>query len=308
MHNSLPPGINILRTSIDQINQISSIFQINSPDYILLKNIIKTEESLSSSSDFINSKNCIIYIQILMLMAISMYSGIFIPSIKTFSSKNNKVTITWDNCLHDTFKFGILDKNFEKFILSYKKLIYPGQNAGKELASSIVARLGRELIYYTIQLKSSQSMLDKIITKKESMVEILNNNHTKDSFFIIMSCLPVEELNTLFLYVQQFLPNDLTFKLKNHTFNITQLFESPTLDMKSLMQKTIVYFDMYFVANAPIIQEITKSKTTVFMRDLIKKDLVVKKIQENAISLKENQINIRLKLYDIFIKHIQSMR
>jgi hypothetical protein len=301
----IPPGIELLKTSAQQLENCIDIFKMHSPYYIQLRDILKkagNAERIEADTPEI----VLYYIQILMLLSLSMHGGIFMPNIRTVISKKKSIQIGWDGGLHDQFNFGVFDDNFKKFASSFQKKMFIAQKPNG-IPISLVKRLHQILKEYMEELGSCNKKVAGLIGSKQKLLDALETEETQDLIFIIISCLPSEELNALFIYVQQFFPPNLKLELQGKNFDVTKLFQQSSADLKDLMHKSSLYFDLYFSVRMPIIQHITKTKTKDFMADIIKNEKSYKAITNNLKSLKENQIKLRLDLYSFFVKHLNGL-
>jgi hypothetical protein len=302
-----PPGIELLRITTNQLDPIIDVFKLNSQPYVQLRDLVKKTLVFDNEVDFYSSKRIIGYLQTLMLLGLSMHGGIFTPTIKTISCKNNLLKISWKSGVHDQFKFGVFDDNFKKFAFYFQKKMFFNEKAKREIPVSIVKQLRQILLEYIEELKSCDKKIQSLIKDQFCILSTLEDDKNRDLIFILISCLPREELNSLFLYVQQFFPPDLKIKIEGKTFNVTNLFQQPSSDMKSLMHKSNVYFELFFSVRMPIIHHITKTKTKDFLADLIKKTHVYEQLIQNLKSLRDNQITMRLTLYEFFLKHLKGL-
>lgn len=307
MPNTIPTGITLLNAITQQLDPIYQVFQLNSRHYIALRESLHSTEPLEENPIFLSSAKLITYSQILLLLAIAMHKGLFPPDIHHVTIKTDRCRIQWQNKITDQFQFGFCDESYLKCVKTCRSILLPNQIAEKSLTPKLFAHLHKELLNQADLLRLTEKKLTRCLEDKTSLLALIQDKENRDLLFIIISALPKETLNALFLFLNQFLPEDLNLTVNFKTFNIPQLFSTPTQDSLALMQKTIVYFDLYFSVRIPIIQEITKLKTTEFLRESLRNTQTIEDVHNHIQELITHQIGTRLKLLNFFIKHLNQL-
>jgi hypothetical protein len=301
-----PASVQLLHVIAEQMDLHYEIFKIHSSKYLKLRDAIKVDRSFDGVFGDLEKSDSLVYLQLLMLLVLSMHGGVFMPHVKTITEMKDGIKISWQEAVHHRLRFGYYDEGFVKFVQYFRRKILIGGGRSKKVDTAFLKELYDCLTVYIGELDNVEKKISKIIKKKSDFISVLGNNETQDLLFILLSCLPREEMNSLFLYVQQFLPEDLDVKVQDKSYNVTKLFDTPAADMKVLMKKSLVYFDLYFSVRLPILQHITQTKTKEFLKDLVKNTEVVAAISKNLETLKASQIDIRLSIYKFFYKHLKS--
>jgi hypothetical protein len=302
----LPNCIELLLAVTTQTENISDLLSSNTTEFKALKSLLNSKGTLNSKEAFSSSTQAITYFQLLLLINLSMHEGIFIPSIKTFSSQNNKVKITWDSGVRDEFEFGKTDENFIKFYKYFQKKVFNKPRGAKDIAVSDVKNIAKKIKQYLLTLDNTESRIKTLLKRKQELIALLGDSLNRDLLFIIMSALPADQLNALFLYIYRFLPEDLSITSKSgNIISITNVLQTPSSDTKYLLEKVMVYFDLYFATKLPIIQHITQTKTKEFLTELINNDKVYESICQSLKSLKDQQVDLRKSVYTFFDKHLE---
>jgi hypothetical protein len=306
--NVLPPCINILSAITQEIDSIQDIVSSGSVSFQTFRGAIKQPNSFNAYDPFLKSEINIAYVQILSLLVLSMHGGIFVPAIKIFSYKNRKVNITWDSGVRDSFIFGKFDDDFLNYFQYVQKKVFAKPKATKAIQPSIIKIINQTVLSYIDILVNTDKRIAMLITDKHKLASLLSETLNKDLLFILMSALPQDQLNALFLHIYQFLPEDLSIKSKDgHKLSISTIFQTPSSDTHYLLEKVMAYFELYYAGNFPILQHITQSKTKSFLVDLVKNDKVYGQLNENLKSLQKNQVQIRLTTYNFFLKHLDNI-
>ncbi|MBT6121667.1 hypothetical protein HOH45_09430 [bacterium] len=306
--SSIPASISLLSSLAIHLDKINHLFSPLSTEFHHLKEIVKTNKSFSDSEIFFESENLIAYLQCLMLAGMSMKDGIFVPSLKQYKEKDGTVLITWDSQVQDKFTFGSIDDNFLRYFHYYRNKIFNVSQSQYPLPVAILYKIRDQLASDYEILLHVKNKISPLLKEKHELLTFFDKTQDQDIFFIIMSCLPTEGINALFINIQQYFPRDLKIKSHNgHMINVLSLFQAPSTDIFYLMEKIHVYFDLYFSGTKPIIREITKSKTKEFMKNQLTNDTFFTQTQQNLESLVHSQINVRIQLFQLLLRHLKKL-
>ena len=108
-------SILILETIASQLSIVTSVLTPNTPEYSQLLNWLESRTDLQDHPTLYRSEIHIRYIQTLMLVALSLYGGIFLSQIHRFEVHDADVEMIWDSGIKDTFTLGQWDDNCAKW-------------------------------------------------------------------------------------------------------------------------------------------------------------------------------------------------
>ncbi len=291
-----PACLEILHVIAKQSEKTSTLFDKQSASFATLKKVARSSGTFTKNEDLLASPDAIHYVQLLLLVALSMHGGIFIPALLQLKPSESGLKIVWQNRLRSDFKWGVFDTSFSSFASDTMKLL--GQP--KQGSAAFFKSVQKILKKYLDSLEKTQKRIQMLQDLKQPP-----SKFSADALFILMSALNEEELNNLFLYLYQFFPEDLTIKSPNgHQIRICALFQTPTTDMIYLIEKVRIYFELYTSTQQPIIKEITQSQTRKFLLEAFRHPTQRASILANLKSLKDNQIDSRIRLYTIFDRHL----
>ena len=114
-YTNLPVSISIIRAVTEQTERILPSFKKGNHFYDEFKSIVREASILTVDSRFLASELHIIKLQIFMFLALSMYGGVVVPSIKQLHYSDHHVRLTWDSGITDKFTFGVYDDDFKAF-------------------------------------------------------------------------------------------------------------------------------------------------------------------------------------------------
>ncbi len=240
--------------------------------------------------------------QLLCLLLLSFHKGILIPDIQKISFIESKVVIVWKNRVKDTFIWG---ENGDDFLLFFKGISKKILKENWTEPSFLCLEKG------IICLSTYTQTLTHILSSFEKRILTLNFFSEKSlpihDLFILISSLPSEQINALFLYIAQFLPEDLSVKnASGHTLHVVSFFESPTYDFIHLIEKLHLYVQL-LEGDFPIVQSITQSHTKKFLKTTLNQPAIQQFVLVQLNGIIQNQISPRLKLYYIFTKYLEKI-
>ena len=310
--SSLPKSIALLECIATQCERIEQILTPKTPEHHALTQWVSTENSFCNTPNIAQSEVHIRYIQILLLTGLSMYGGILLSAIQHFNVHQDTIRIGWDSGINDEFTFGQYDHAFLKFYQYYQQRLFQPVIANYTHSSAINPSIFLGVAYYIqsyqIILAAIEKKLNLIITNQSKIATLLSDKGQPDLLFIVLSSLPTDQLNALFIYIKNFFPEDLTYKTPSgNMVNIIIFFQSPSTDMNYLFEKINVYLALYHDKNIPIIQEITHIKTAQFLTKLCQNKTLFESLQTNLKNLLNTQIKARQPLYDLFDHHINTI-
>ncbi len=307
-HYGVPTCIQIMQAIASQLPVIELVFNKNSIEYQRLKDLFSQNGSFVSHDGFVSSKYQVGYLQSLMLLGMSMHGGIYLPFVKSFTYKEGSVRIHWDSGVQDNFVFGQFDDHFKRFGDYYRTKVFGHTSSSDVFSSDILVKIINQLKRDSQLLNLCYTHLKPLVKQKRPLISFIDDTISRELLFIILSGLPTDQLNALFIHIQTFFPADLDMRSRDgNKIKIGPFFENPTVDPYYLLEKVIVYFELYFSVNLPIIKEITRSKTHDFLKDILTNTAVERTTRTNIESLVEHQIKARLNLFHLFLKHLEGL-
>ena len=303
---STPHSITLLTLISQNFDKNQHFFEPGSEELLSLKDVLNDSTSLSDNPSFINSPEMIRHFQTLLLCGLSMFGGIPVPVIRDIRSDDTTLKLTWDSGLSDTLSWGVWDAQTQVSV-HYILDRLSGKRVYKEGIDGIATvYLVKSLIesYATI-LNACDDRVTSILRRKTTLFADLSSAPNHDLIFIVISSLPTDQMNALFLYIQQFFPEDLDMiSPSGNKINVSSLFQTPSHQVDYLMEKTRVYLDLYFSNKYPILKEITQSKTLSFLEKMLQNRASLEATLTTLQALKAIQIDTRLQLYRLLSAHL----
>ncbi len=300
MSKLLPNNIKLLQVLSEHLDTQVTLLDKKSKEYAAFKNICLSNTYFDDSPAYLSNPIFIKHVQVLMIGSMSMLGGFNIPVISDFEHKEGIIKIRWDGGTIDRFNLGVHDDNFIKFYRYFQTRALQHTHTESKVSVQLFGALKQLVESYGMILAAVGSKCDTILDEKHSIVSVLKKNPSQDLLFILLSCLPSEQLNTLYIHIQQFFPTDLSVSLPSgNKVNACALFGQSSTDIAFLIEKTRVYMDLYFSKKLPIIQTITRTKTFDFLDEMTKNTAIFNATFEQLRLLKKNQVTMRIKLYDL---------
>lgn len=306
--SSVPHSISLIYTLTSLLDQNSTVLSRSHPDFSVFKDTLASCEYFDESDAFVQNEAAVGHLQILMLAGLSMFGGVLVPVLRQFSFQDDKFRLVWDSGSVDQFTFKVWDTAFLKFAKYYTDRLSSKPQPGSRIKTSIIGGIAHYLRSYEVILKACQKRVQLLLQSKNDILFFLKENKDKDLFFILLSSLPTSQMNSLFIFVQQFFPNDLEVTTSDGMrVNVCATFETPSTDVTFLVEKTRIYLELYFNNAYPIIKEITTSKTMEFMTKMLNNEDVYQQTQRNLSTMKTSQLDMRKSLYDALQRHFERL-
>jgi hypothetical protein len=301
----LPVSVKILQLLAYTFDKDEVLFHKDSKEHQSLKHIFATEDTLNSCPEFANSPLFIRHIQALMLACLSMLGGIHIPVIFDLRANPKQCRITWDSGTTDSFQFGVLDDNFFKFSKYFQQRVFGHPGATKDIPTTFFEPMKHLLESYGLILNALDNRIKPLLVSRGALLTLFDHPFNQDLLFILISSLPTEQMNALFLHIQSHFPNDLEVTTPSgNKVNVCSMLQTPSTNTDYLIEKTHVYLDLYFSGKYPIIREITQQKTKDFLKKSLQHQATYDETADTLRRLKHNHVDIRLNLYTFLSQHL----
>ena len=280
-----------------------------SPQHASFKDLSHFIKNTELPLDIPSYSDALVYFQSLLLLGLTFHKGIFISDVNTIQlDDSDSISILWRNGIKDQFEVGKSSDAFDTFLHSYSAKVFGAPLKSSFSLKNIIQNLHAIIQSYLSQCHQIQFKLHQIITKKNQLSSLLSDEMERNILFIILSGLPSDQLNALFIHIQQFFPEDLNIKAQDgHKINVAPLFESPSTDITYLIYKVRVYLDLYYSGVMPIIQHITRSKTRDYLLEILSNTMIHKNTIENLTQIKESQVDLRVNLYKLYENHLTAL-
>ena len=308
MKYNLPPGIAILQSVANKLDCVQSFLMKDNDNHRILKDVLGESSIIDHDKRFLENDAFITYMQMLLLAGMSMFGGVSLSCLNSFSDDGDDVLLTWDSGFSDRFSWGIYDDSMMKFIAYYQDRLSSKPQHKKHLPVDIMVGIRGFFSTYLDILGSLDSKILTLLSDKKSFIKMVCSDVNKDILFLVISSLPTQQLSRLFMFLYPFLPDDLTVTSPDgRSMALRAMFDSPSSDFSYLGEKMKLYLDLYFNPQFPDIQRITKEKTKEFLHTVIQNDHDFGMTQNNIKSVKESQIDVRKTLYSTLKKHLDEL-
>lgn len=301
----LPVSVKILQLLAYYFEKDEVLFHHDTKEHGLLKDAVASGQNLDEHPGISGSPRHIRHIQTLMLACLSMIGGIHIPVIFDLRANPKQCRITWDSGTTDSFQFGILDTTFQTFSKYFQQRVFGHPSATHHIPASFFEPMKHLLESYGLILNALDNRLKPLLVSRGAMLTLFDKPFNQDLLFILISSLPSEQMNALFLHIQSYFPHDLEVTTPSgNKVNVCSMLETPSTNTEYLIEKTHVYLDLYFSGNYPIIREITQQKTKEFLKKSLQHQATYNETSETLRRLKNNHVDSRLELYTFLSQHL----
>jgi len=169
--------------------------QPHTPAAHQLKDILLTSEHFNTHPHYLNSPRLIRYTQVLLLVGMSMFGGVQVSCLRTFSDDGTNVRITWDTGTHDTFTWGEYNTDFTRFTRYYQDRLSSVPQHTNDLPTALVKGVDGFLTTYQVLLDTVAQKVEPLIGNKSQLSHLFNQALSSDTCLLYTSPSPrdVEE-------------------------------------------------------------------------------------------------------------------
>lgn len=302
---SLPPSVLLLQLFTHCFQVSESVFKKDSPSFFLIYNTVQTSDYLDDVPELLQSQEIVMHIQGLMMACLSMLGGVHVPVIRDVHTSEGNCRITWDSGISDSFILGKWDDSFKQFIQYFQQRVFQHPSAKNRLPISVFRPMKYLLDSYILIIEALNQVLITLLHSPEEFMLEIKKKMSPEALFILISSLPPEQMNALFISIQQYFPSDLevTTPTQNKV-NVCSLFETSSCDIEFLIEKTHVYLDLYDSKKYPIISQITQNKTALFLSQSLQSASILSQTMETLKQLKHTHVDSRLETYSFLSSHL----
>jgi hypothetical protein len=297
--NTVPPALLLLQLLAEVLTRCEVLFTPSHP----LNQRIKTEwrhlDTLESDPLFITDPLAAYLVQASLLGVLSMHNGVLVPDLKGLSHRGEKVTLYWQNGISTTWTLGVIDAGFYEAKRDICKKVFANQFRAKAgVETGLLIHSAQRIRGYVGLLPAVESCL-KAVQASATLQVLVSRPVAKEQLFVLMSCLPVDQLNLLFMTLGNSLPDETPLKVKQRqTLNVSSIFRQPSQDAAFLIEKIMCYMDLYYAVDWPILQHITQSVTQRFIKEeILAKPAIYAQVCDQAGSILAMQVTPRYQIY-----------
>ena len=299
-----PACITLLGLIANACNSISTIFDPQTEDFKACTEMFKVPLPINENPLLLESPNHIHYLQILYLTSISMYGGIFIPEIHRLTQTENGLKMTWKNQTTDHIQWGQYDKNCTQLINHIQKKCFKQTHDTVTVTFKSIHQISQLIQQYTETLQQLNAQIAPLTDHPSNLSDYLKNPNP-NTLFLLISALPIDQINALCLHIHADFPDTLTCKSSSgQTLNIQSFLGTNSQDITQLLEKIDIYLALSTNNPSEVIQTITEEKTLPFLRTSLQNTALKKATFEQITNIKESQIDTRIKLYYLISHHL----
>lgn len=306
MKVQVPPSVVLFAATVHGLQAVSPLLEKGTPHYINFQGYPR-QKSLENHPAFSKSELLAQYIQVILLTALTLHGGVLVPSLKQVVLQEKGLVLTWEGGIRDQITLGVFDEAFQKFFKFFQRKVLQVKAPIPEVTLAFLDQTMAFIRQKSMSLVSCSKAIETLTSGSSGLIESLEAEFRSDFLFTLLSSLPTESLNALFLYLVPFFPEDLNIKTpQGHVIQVTSLFQAPSVNIQSLLEKTQLYYQLYLSDELPIIREITRSKTREFLKDLLQNPMIYASVSAELKSINTMQLQPRLQLYTCVIKQFEA--
>lgn len=303
----IPHCIEILKSTAEISRSLDALFSQRTAEFKALQTQL-TQNKILKDTRPEDTDITTQYIQLVMLVCLSMAGGIFVTLLTQFKVHKNSIELTWSDYKKSRFTLGQNDNNFKLFINNFKIKMLGEDKPSQIINKYDIIKMHRIIKGNIELLQKVQKTILKLHIDKQNLKNIFSGQVEIELIFILLSALPDNDINAFFMHMHSFLPDTLEIKHPDgHKINVSKLFQSPSSDVTYLLTKLQIFLTLYESSRLPIIQEITHTKSKSFFEKTLQNDATYTTLSKNLDSLNEIQVASRMNIYTLFDAHLTAL-
>jgi hypothetical protein len=307
--NAVPPAVLLLQLLAEVLTRCEALFTASHPLNLRMKTMWRHHETLEEDPLFLPDPLAAYLVQASLLGVLSMHNGVLVPDLKGLSHKGETITLYWQNGIATKWTLGVIDAGFYEAKRDICKKVFANQFRAKAaIESTLLVQCAQRIQGYLSLLPEVGAGL-KAIQSPATLQILVSRPVAKEQLFVLMSCLPVDQLNLLFMTLGNSLPEETPLKVKQRqTLNVSAIFRQPSQDAGFLIEKVMCYMDLYYAVDWPILQHITQSVTQRFIKDeIVAKPAIFEQVCKQAQGVTEMQVSPRQQIYGLLGRLLGAM-
>lgn len=303
----VPIGGHVLAGTVRLLPGLEATFNPQSDAFRHLQAAYIGSGSLFSDATFIKSPVSIHHFQMLMAALMTYHGGIQCVKVQEFTVQVPVVRLFWEGKKYASFQVGEMNESLKQFVVDVQRLILKIDRPQPDFL-----KVGLKSVVATLQSYHSQVSLlgrnfDKLITAIQAP-RFSVRELAEELMFILLSTLPVADINAFFLDIHSYFPPDLEITLANgNRVNVGSYFEKTAQDTSYLIDKIKVFATLFYSQTMPVIQEIAQGRGAAFLQKLMDHPGTRATMIQHLIDARDLQIQPRVDLYQFLTTHLRTL-
>ena len=191
-------------------------------------------------------------------------------------------------------------------IVSLLNLKFPYEEIAQ--LSVLFKIISEQLSDYLRDLHAADEKLSNLLAESENVKGLLKKEPDLAYVTMLMSCLPVDQLQYTLRHIQKFFPEDLAIKNRQgKAVLICPYFSAPTAHVTELIERVYLYQKLVENKRMPIIAHITRTKTAECILEFMQNPAIRQNVLQNLMVFKETALRPRQVIYSTFLLHLQCL-
>ena len=201
----------------------------------------------SKQSIYKDSTEVIAFFQLVILSAISMYGGMAMSELTGISVQDKRITVNWKSGRATTLNLGTHDRDYAQFVKKVASTVFSFQPRWYALDADLIQMCTHLMAKYMVDIRTSLLRLQEVFTHRTRLTRIFEAEENLDLFFIVLSSMPSDALNSLYLHISQYLPADLMVESsEGKPVRVQGFFQMPSPDINFMIEKIKVHFNLFY--------------------------------------------------------------
>jgi len=305
---NLPTSIAYIQIISNWLAKIDEGFEKNSNLFKCLQETTQNISFFDEDPNFYLNKQAVIYLQLLLLTALTMHGGISMPILKHVSSTQDRIDLVWAQGYKDSFNFGYYNDNFKQFVHTFSNIIQAPFSTDSKIPVNIITYAHQVILVFSRKLMDYNSRVNYLKEKiyfTNSDIDILL---TEDFLFLILSAFPAKDLADILYSVGDIIPDNATHTTPDgYKMKLKPYFKQITQNIDVLIQKLSFLCELFFLTSQRKLRDETLPILKTQLTTYLTQKSVPFFIKNELRQLQRTHIECRMGLYGIFLNHLQKV-
>ncbi|MDA1353618.1 MAG: hypothetical protein O3A01_03995 [bacterium] len=298
MPSGLPHSVTLLQFIVDHLEDCQSVFLKNTPASEVVAVLMGDETPFAKESIYKDSTEVITFFQLILLSAISMFGGMAMSELGGISVRGKRITVNWVSGRTSTMTLGSHDRDYEQFARAVGSRVFSLQSRMYRLDAGLIQLCTHLMVKYMMDIKTSLLRLKEVFNHHRTLYRCFESEENLDLFFIVLSSLPSETLNSLYMHISKYIPPDLTVESnQGRTVRVQGFFQLPSPDVNFMIEKIKVHFNLFYFSEVNDVRESVHEQTLIHLKEALSKPKVLEQTLANVKDSGQTHLELRATFY-----------
>lgn len=299
MPSGLPHSVTLLQFIVDHLDDCRSVFVQGTPAAEVVSVLMGDDAPFYKESIYKDSTEVITFFQLVLLSAISMYGGMALSELQGVSVRGNRITVNWVSGRTSTLTLGSHDRDYDQFSKTVATTVFSLTSKVNRLDAHLIHLCTHLMMKYMLDIRTSLLRLEDVFHQRRQLHKCFESDENLDLFFIVLSSLPSETLNNMYMTISKYIPPELTVESSHgrRPIRVQGFFQMPSPDINFMIEKIKVHFNLFYFSEVEEVRDAVHKQTMLQLKEALDKPKILEKTLENIEESGKLHLELRVTFY-----------